>query len=55
MRFQARLLLELQFRFGDEPLKFHVVCPQHGFAVLTGALKDTGTFRLSGSLRAYIF
>ena len=28
-------LLELQSRFGDIPLKFQVVCPQNGTAVLT--------------------
>ena len=29
-------LLEPQSRFGDKPVKFQVVCPQHGTAVLKG-------------------
>ena len=29
-------LLELQYRFRDNPLKFEVVCPQNGTAVLKG-------------------
>ena len=29
-------LLEPQSRFGDQPLKFQVVCPQNGTAVLKG-------------------
>ena len=29
-------LLEPQSRFGDRPLNFRVVCPQHGTAVLKG-------------------
>ena len=30
-------LLEPQPRFGDKPLKFQVVCPQNGIAVLKGS------------------
>ena len=29
-------LLELQSRFGDKPVKFGVICPQNGTAVLKG-------------------
>ena len=29
-------LLQPQSRFGDKPLKFQVVCPQNGTAVLKG-------------------
>ena len=36
--------LELQPRFGDKTLKFQVVCPQNGTAVLKG-LRDTGKNR----------
>ena len=32
--------LEPQFRFGDKPVNFQVVCPQNGRAVLKG-LKAT--------------
>ena len=33
-------LLEPQSRFGDKPIKFQVVCPQNGTAVLEG-LRET--------------
>ena len=33
---QRNLILELQSHFGDNPLKFQVVCPQIGTAVLKG-------------------
>ena len=32
----ALTLLEPQSRFGDKPIKFKVVCPQNGTAVLKG-------------------
>ena len=42
-------LLEPQSRFGDKPVKFQVVCPQNGTAVLKGlsllAIKMKGTNR----------
>ena len=31
-------LLELQSHFGDKPLKFQVICPQNGTAVLKGLI-----------------
>ena len=31
-------LLELQYRFGDNPLKFQVVYPQNGTSVLKGLI-----------------
>ena len=31
-------LLELQYRFGDKPPKFRVVCPQNGTAALKGLI-----------------
>ena len=31
-------LLEPQSRFGDQPLKLQVVCPQNGTAVLKGLI-----------------
>ena len=34
-------LLELQSRFGDKPVKFQVVCPQHGTAVRKGLITTT--------------
>ena len=33
-------LLEPQSRFGDKPLKFQVVCPQNGTAVLEGLIRQ---------------
>ena len=35
-RMAALTLLEPRFRFGDKPLKFQLVCPQNGTAVLKG-------------------
>ena len=36
-------LLEPQSRFGDKPLKFQVVCPHNGTAVLKGLTALSGT------------
>ena len=36
--FLCLTLLEPQFRFRDKPLKFQVVCPQNGTAVLKGLI-----------------
>ena len=35
-------LLEPQSRFGDKPVKFQVVCPQNGTAVLKGLCGEYG-------------
>ena len=53
-------LLEPQSRFGEKPLKFQVVCPQNGTAVLNGlsrlGLKDctrvVGTIYLETELNS---
>ena len=46
--------LEPQSRFGDKPLKFQVVCPQNGTAVLKG-LNDRGdTFPLECFLHGVV-
>ena len=37
----ASTLLEPQPRFVDKPVKFQVVCPQHGTAVLKGTTEDS--------------
>ena len=36
-------LLGLQSRFGDKPVKFGVICPQNGTAVLKGLTNVTTT------------
>ena len=38
----ALTLLELQSHFGDNPVKFQVVCPQIGTAVLKGLNRGEG-------------
>ena len=39
--------LEPQSRFGDKPLKFQVVCPQNGTAVLQGLTTVTNQVPLA--------
>ena len=45
---KALTLLEPQSRFGDKPVKFQVVCPRNGTAVLKGLRRLTGAQNENG-------
>ena len=44
--FEPGPLLEPQSRFGDKPLKFQVVCPENGTAILKGLKRNTKEMKL---------
>ena len=43
---QSLTLLEPQYRFGDTPVKFQVLCPQNGTAVLNGIALGWGEVKV---------